>query len=193
MSDYSQPEFYSFSQDSIELAKYVTHKTMSMNLQSLLDLGCGCGVVGIEILIRREVGIVLDAIDCEKEWSDFFLKNCHSMIPQHKFQFHHKSFHDFLPERKYDCIVSNPPYFTTGTGRSNPNPLTDKARRWSEKEQIEFLKLFQLLKPDGVGFFLSRESLKHWKDLVEGHLLMLKLFEDSQVAGAKIITVTSFE
>lgn len=193
MTDYEQPEFYSFSQDSIELAKYVLQKTSSMDLQSILDLGCGCGVVGIEILKAHKNEIRLDAIDCEIQWREYFLKNCQSMIPHQIFQFYHKFFYDFSPPQKYDCIVSNPPYFLTGAGRPNPNPLTDKARRWSEKEQTEFLKLFQFLKPRGMGFFLGRESVDYWKALAEKEKIKLELSAGAQVAGALVINVISFE
>jgi tRNA1(Val) A37 N6-methylase TrmN6 len=45
--DYSQPDYYRFNSDSITLVNYLL-KSMGPT-ESILDLGAGCGIIGIEL------------------------------------------------------------------------------------------------------------------------------------------------
>lgn len=193
MIDYWQPEFYSFSQDSIEFAKFVLNQIQNRSIKSILDLGCGCGVVGIEILKYKQDLTDLYSLDSESSFRDYYLKNADAFIPHQQFQFIHESFKDFKTNQTFDCIVSNPPYFTSQAGRPNPDPRTNHARRWSMEDQHYFLKIFLRLAPLGEGYFLSRMELEEWQQLIDSKKLNLKIKEVHKVAGAKIFSVISFE
>ena len=58
-SDYLQPDFYRFNSDSIELAKFVAKENAKRKINSIGDFFCGCGVIGIEIVLN---GVITDKL-----------------------------------------------------------------------------------------------------------------------------------
>lgn len=46
--DYSQPDFYRFNEDSTKLVAFIQNH-LKKTPQSIIDLGAGCGVIGIEL------------------------------------------------------------------------------------------------------------------------------------------------
>ena len=65
--DYKQPEFYHFSRDSIELAHYAAKYFYNKKNLSVLDLGCGSGVVGIEFCLHHVSVGSIDFIEKQRE------------------------------------------------------------------------------------------------------------------------------
>jgi tRNA1Val (adenine37-N6)-methyltransferase len=172
-SDYFQPDFYHFSQDSISLAQIVLQEIPSIPKNSwFMDLCAGCGVVGLEIMKSLDQKINFDFLEIQKEFFPFFYKNLNFVGEKgDSCHFHNIDFREFPINRKYSIIVSNPPYFIPGHGRSGKDPRGNKCKFFQDGSYIE---LFQFLKksllPKGKAFILFRETQKidseTYKDLV---------------------------
>src|SRR5258708_4421753 len=114
MNDYSQPEFYKFNEDSIKLVRRVTEKVKAA--EHILDLGAGSGIIGIE-LANYFHPESLTLVEVQKDYLPHLELNL-------KFQLKSKtdffvelsSFGHWSPQKKYDLIVCNPPYFLPGHG-----------------------------------------------------------------------------
>ena len=79
--EYSQPEEYRFSHDSVFLARKVYELFKDKDLSSLqgLDLCAGCGVIGLDFLYHcwHETGQTVksfDFIEVQAVYKDHFLK-----------------------------------------------------------------------------------------------------------------------
>lgn len=128
--------------------------TQVKSAQSLLDIGCGCGVIAFCLAQKLSenqtfpniVGIDVDAdsIAEARENADHF-----PLLPSSRFHFDQTSLQDFANQENathFDLIVSNPPYFH---GDLKPQ---DKSRLQSKHGdgQLSFQELV-----DGVEKLLS--------------------------------------
>ena len=110
-----QPESgYRFSLDSLLLSCFAH----AGRRQRGVDLGCGCGVIGIGMVLRQPdlhvcgIDINPDAIRAAEENK----VNLHLID---KLTFESADVAEWRPERVVDFVVSNPPYRELGTGRTS--------------------------------------------------------------------------
>lgn len=158
---YSQPDFYHFSSDSIELAKKSFDFCIEKKIRpdTILDVGTGCGVVGAEFcdLLGNDPNLV--GIDQEKEFESFFAINT-KHLSRSKF-IHENIFSNELSlNSKFDIVLSNPPYFNRGHGKLSSIEKKNSCRFFNEKESVGMFikKAISFLKENGYLFILSREN-----------------------------------
>lgn len=82
---------------------------------TILDIGTGTGVIAI-MLAQKSNGHI-DAIDIDVKAYEQALENVKACPWHDRIAVHHKAFQKFapVPNKKYDLIVSNPPYFIDST------------------------------------------------------------------------------
>lgn len=174
--DYSQPEDYRFSLDSVFLAQKVAESLKSEphpeSLQ-VLDLCSGCGVVGLELHFHLKALRKIDFLEVQEIYRPHFDFNIEqARMPESEFNFLHMNYADLIDTKyreKYDVIVSNPPYFFLGEGLLSPN--NDFKNRCRFFIDSDFHNLIQAtlfaLKPKGRAFVLARPGSHHGRDLLE--------------------------
>jgi tRNA1Val (adenine37-N6)-methyltransferase len=112
--DYHQPDFYRFNEDSISLVKWIIGK--EYRPQRILDLGAGCGVMGIELAQALNPEL-LTLVELQTDFITYLEKNCQLFVPSStKYSVHINSFSDFSSLCKFDLIVCNPPYYLPERG-----------------------------------------------------------------------------
>lgn len=164
--NYRQPEFYRFSRDSIILAEIVSQEIKSLSkVAHVLDVGCGCGVIGLEIARRLGPGLLGSLTLLEK--NEKFMKSIQENVEQfltHKLycQVVHQDLFDFSPVRNYTHLVCNPPYFLEGRGRPSPDLQKRSCRSWRGDEAQEFmLKLYSMGQEERAKVYISgRQELE---------------------------------
>ncbi len=141
-----------FSIDSILLSCFVSPKKNS----KIVDIGCGCGVISIGILLRyRDKGIKVVGIDIDREMIKFSQINAEKMklsdyffpvlqdIKEIKFS------GEFCPEQ-FDVGVTNPPYRNQTMGRISPFTEKNPARFEQSATLEDFI--------DGAKFLLKNRA-----------------------------------
>jgi tRNA1Val (adenine37-N6)-methyltransferase len=79
--------------------------------RQLLDVGTGSGLIALMLAQRTHPESRIDAVEIQERDARQARENIqHSPWPQ-KINVHEVAIQEFLPEKKYDLIVSNPPYF----------------------------------------------------------------------------------
>jgi len=80
---------------------------------SFLDVGTGTGLIAIMLAQRTENHSQIDAIEIDSSSYQQAVNNFKDCPWPSQIEAHHASFQDFVSKttRKYDVIVSNPPYF----------------------------------------------------------------------------------
>lgn len=128
MSDYSQPHFYRFNQDSISLVNWASSLVPSGI--SVLDLCAGSGVIGIEVanaINAKEVHF----IELQEGFKNHLTHNaCHLLRKEIFFEIHISTLKKWRPQRRYDLVLCNPPYYLPGHGEASPDAQKDLARRF---------------------------------------------------------------
>lgn len=136
--EYSQPDFYRFNQDSIFLAnKIIEFEEVKLSGKKVLDLCCGCGVIGMELM--KTIPIELIGVDINEDFKVHFDKNKERFFQDDKknnISFILSKLSEFVETNsqigKFDFIVSNPPYFKQSVGRKSNN---------AEKHLCRFLEI----------------------------------------------------
>lgn len=159
MTDYKQPDFYRFNEDSIKLVRHVASEISGVN--SILDLGAGSGIIGIELanlLVPKE----LTLLEVQPDWREYLEYNIDTFLTKEtKARIVESSFSQWMPDRKYDLIVSNPPYYLPGHGQPN----TDQRKHISRSFVIDgwnelFGVIQRALSPEGKAFLVVKNDPK---------------------------------
>lgn len=153
--DYNQPDFYKFSEDSIFLSREAMKKIKG-NMR-VLDLACGCGVVGFEII--REAGFEgpVDFLEIQPEYIPYFEAN-KSHLKAFNANFILGDYSKISLNKKYDLIVSNPPYFSPQNYRKGLDEKKNNCRFFLNGDLESLLSfIWKHLDSNGVGLFLCRE------------------------------------
>ncbi len=108
---------YRFSVDAVLLA----HFCRPQKKGRLLDLGCGCGVIGL-ILCHRHQELAVTGLELQPALARLARANSSANNFQHRFSVLEgdlRQIRDLLPPESFDLVVSNPPYRRPGSGRLN--------------------------------------------------------------------------
>jgi len=81
--------------------------------ETLLDIGTGTGLIAIMLAQRTTSTCQIDAVEIDSSSYQQAVSNFGDCPWSNRVNAYHASFQDFLAKttRKYDAIVSNPPYF----------------------------------------------------------------------------------
>lgn len=162
MSDYHQPDFYRFNQDSLLLAQFVMNQMESAG--HIIDLGAGCGVLGIE-LARRLKPKSVTFLEVQSEYGPSLEKNIREFLPSEiPGNILISSFGEFSSEKKWDLIVCNPPYFFPDSGRPSPDSRRNIARSFLiDNWEILLNLISKSLTNEGAAFLVLKKDEVIWK------------------------------
>lgn len=134
MSDYSQPDFYRFNEDSTLLIKFI--KDHVVKADAILDLGAGSGIIGIELGNHFKARVTL--LELQKDFIPHLEFNLANICSTHA-EIVSGSFGSFFPSKYFDLIVSNPPYYLKGQGEESKDPRRGIARSFQHESWKELL------------------------------------------------------
>lgn len=84
------------------------------NARSILDIGTGTGLLAL-MAAQRNPEAAIDAIEIEPEAAGQARENTAQSPWAERIRVYHVSLFDFFPQRTYDCILCNPPFFNRST------------------------------------------------------------------------------
>lgn len=157
MNDYSQPDFYRFNRDSLVLVRWILEKQIRAN--SVLDLGAGCGIIGIE-LSRSLHPEKLVLVELQSAFLPHLeLNRSHFLPATTNCEMFIEAFSRFQPKETFELIVCNPPYYLPGKGQLPENPNRSLARSFSQDGWPVLLNLIRCsLAPSGVAFVVIKNQ-----------------------------------
>ena len=81
--------------------------------RNVIDVGAGCGLIGI-MIANKFRDTTVDFVEIDKSASETASQNIHTQGLERQCTVHNCNIVDFKVDRKYDLIVSNPPFFLNG-------------------------------------------------------------------------------
>lgn len=117
--------------------------------QTALDIGAGTGVIAL-MLVQRNPSMRVEAVEISKAAAELALLNVSNSPWVEKVKVIQQNIVDFAAEQapKYDCIVTNPPYFNAGTV-SFKDAKQQSRHTLSFSHQDLLQVVVQLLSPQG--------------------------------------------
>ena len=131
------------------------------NAKSILEIGTGCGVIPLMLAQKSEADIT--AIDIDPDSIVQAESNFMNSPWQDRIKAMNISLQEFssIPEKKYDIILTNPPFFIDSL--KSPDDRKNMAKHSSDLSQRDLIKgIVHLLNPDGNFLVIlpATESLK---------------------------------
>ena len=145
------PGAFPLSTDSVALSGFVR---LPRNAR-VLDLGAGCGTLGV-LLCAKDPSCTVTGLELTEDAHSFALKNARDNGIEHRLNSICTDLRVLPPEitpGSFDCVVSNPPYFTGGP-ESATLPLARKAFACSMAELMHAAA--KALKYGGDFFLVHR-------------------------------------
>lgn len=147
------------------------------NAFNILDIGTGTGLIAL-MMAQRSSGLI-DAIEIDKNAFDEAWQNIQNSDWEDKITIFHSSFQEYadICLRKYELIVSNPPYFNNSLKNDN-----DRKTLARHSDSLSAKELF-----DGVNKLLSKEGIfsviipTEYADLYEREAAQFDLFINESV------------
>lgn len=81
-------------------------------VKSVLDIGCGTGLIALMVAQRCAEGTKVTGIEIDKDAAEQAQENVRNSRWSKDITIANIKMQDFCPTEKFDLIVSNPPYFT---------------------------------------------------------------------------------
>jgi tRNA1Val (adenine37-N6)-methyltransferase len=121
----------------------------------LLDIGTGTGLIAI-MIAQRAKATLIDAVEIEATAYQQTLENISNCSWSDRISAYHSSIQEFCPNlsadkagKKYDGIISNPPFFVDAT--KAPNSERNTARHTDDLSFTDLIDaVVRLLNPDGI-------------------------------------------
>lgn len=146
---YQHKNGYRFSIDAVLLAHFV----QPAQDEIILDLGTGCGIVGLILLYRHQqfiaslIGFELQIGLAELAQENLVLNSFEEKMSI--VQGDVRSILDTFSPESFSTVVCNPPFFQPGTGRQNSDPETLLARHQVACTLSEILAAASVVKNRG--------------------------------------------
>jgi tRNA1Val (adenine37-N6)-methyltransferase len=91
---------------------------------SALDIGTGTGL--LSLMLAQENDVEIDALEINENAANQAIQNVASSPWKNKVIIHNQSLQEFTPQKKYDFIFSNPPFFENDLTSNDKDKNTAK-------------------------------------------------------------------
>jgi tRNA1Val (adenine37-N6)-methyltransferase len=155
--------------DAVLLGSWVN----TSNANSILDIGTGTGIIAL--MLAQRSNATIDAIDIDLNAFIQAKENVEACKWKEHIRVYHISLQQFAmqADKKYDLIVSNPPYFIDSSKASEES--RSNARHTDQLPYDDLLKgVLALLDPNGKFYvILPTKESEQFRDLAEQNKLFL--------------------
>ena len=131
---------YRFSIDSVLLA----HFPRLRKKERILDLGSGCGVIGLILCYRHaDKQVSVTGLELQSGLASLARANISANGYEDRFSIIEGSLQDcrsLIEPESFSLVIANPPFFTSGTGRLSSNQEAMTARHQQEGGLVLFVE-----------------------------------------------------
>ncbi len=155
--------------DACIFGAWIAEKVASNQLPvaSCLDIGCGTGLLSL-MFAQKNPNAIIDAVEIEKNAHEQAKENFSNSEWNNRLKIFHIDVKDFVSQKKYDLIISNPPFYE--------NELQSNEKNKNIAKHDEGLLLKDLvaitekhLSPRGYfAVLLPYHRIKYFEELAEG-------------------------
>lgn len=148
---------------------------------NILDIGAGTGL--LSLMLAQQVNASITAIEIDKDAFEQASENIAASPWKNTIKIIQTNIKDFIPQQKYDCIISNPPFYENEwqSGDTQKN-IAHHSHQLLIDELLDIIR--NLLKPEGT-FYLLLPYKRHNE--------LLKLFQQKNIFIAKKILIRQTE
>lgn len=197
--EYSQPEDYRFCQDSVLAPLLVARDLASTPIDRALDVGAGCGVMGLELAHAKPDIERFDFLEIQPVFrSHFEINRAKAGHSPERYRWIQSSWRvlELEPFRGlYDLVISNPPYFHAGDGRLGESDVSNRARFFLDDTFEGYAQVLRAtLKPGGRAYTLVKTGERHGREtmtLLKTLVWDCEVERIADVRGTDLVKITA--
>eukprot|EP01080_Neovahlkampfia_damariscottae_P010039 gene10039-2358_t len=149
--------------DSVLFGAFITkilEKEKERKVKNLLDIGSGTGL--LSILISQKFDFLIDAVEYDSDAFKQSIENIKPISFCKNINIHQTMIQNFETKTQYDCIISNPPFYTNGflpNQKINIDDSKVKALHTFSLPHDDLIESIErLISTDGIVFILLPEN-----------------------------------
>jgi len=136
------------------LVKYTLDFLKNKNIKNLFDIGTGSGAIAIAL--KKRLNIFVDACDISEK--SLQLASINAQDNKVSINFFKMDILNVIPDKKYDCLISNPPYLKENEIISPETKYEPQIALYARHSGLEFYERIisispNILKPHGYIIF----------------------------------------
>jgi len=134
-----------------------------LHRESILDIGTGTGL--LSLMLAQSTSSLIDALEIDTDAFEQASDNISNSQWKHRIQLFHTDARTFQSAKKYDLIVSNPPFFENDL--SSPEEKKNMAKHSSTLTLHELLEIVEkLIHPKGsLAILLPAHRCQQFKQM----------------------------
>jgi tRNA1Val (adenine37-N6)-methyltransferase len=132
----------------------------------LLDIGTGTGLLSL-MYAQRNPAAIIDAIEIDKAAAEQAEENFNASPWKEDLHIYNEDILHFKPGKKYDAIISNPPFFEGDLRSSDPNKNNAKHDTSLSLDQLLELIHFHLAPSGWFGVLLPYHRVEYFETLAD--------------------------
>ena len=161
-------------------------KNPEVKIKNVLDIGAGTGLLSLMIAQKNEVEI--EAIEIDMDASEQARDNIVASPWNNRIHIFNEDIHVFNPNKKYDCIICNPPFYENELPSQVPGKnIAHHSEELTISEVLQFITIH--LSEEGM-FFLMYPFKR--KDEVDGLLQKNDLYLSDSVILSQSVKHSPF-
>jgi tRNA1Val (adenine37-N6)-methyltransferase len=168
--------------DACLFGGWVTHEIekSTVKIENALDIGAGTGL--LSLMLAQKMNVPIDAVEVDKQAALQAKENFRASPWHDRLNIHHSSIQQFVPQNKYDYIISNPPFFQNSLRSENETRnMAKHATALSFTTLVDVV--YNLLKPSGkFGVLLPYQEFKGFEEIAGSKNLNLVQLANIQQA-----------
>lgn len=125
-------------------------RNSEFKVHDLLDIGAGTGL--LSLLIAQKNAVEIDAVEIDEEASGQAKENIAASPWKDRIRIFNENILSFHPDKKYDCIVCNPPFYENELASSQQRKNTAHHSRQLTVSQV--INVVKTHLKEGGSFFL---------------------------------------
>ena len=172
---------YPPSEDALWLASIFPQNATG----TLLDVGCGTGVVGLAVCLRC-TGISLSMVDINPQMINLAEKN--AQLNKVKARFQCADARE-IGVKKYDYVLSNPPFYQAELGHHKQDDYLQQAYVNSQQKIHQWIDVCIEAANKGVGFVHHQAQQMYFEGLARDYCIDMYVMKTSNKKPAKRILI----
>ena len=112
--------------DACMLGAWTAGKLGGSGINNILDIGCGTGL--LSLMLSQKINASIDAVEIDADAAKQAGENISASPWAANIRVIHTSLQEFMPKKKYDLIICNPPFYENDLRSEHENKNVDRKR-----------------------------------------------------------------